>query len=166
MENNKQQQVHPGKKGFLFNVDILMEGYTNGIALEALLSILNTEKINDFKINSGIELGKIIEGTRAQVQTGGTAAPVSQTAGKNKTSPVKPEEAKNDDKEMVKLIEYFKNNNTLVRLSVIKAKGIQLSLPCRILNFDENAMNLTVYHVDEKKVYQFDWSEIDDFKVN
>lgn len=67
---------------------------------------------------------------------------------------------------IVNLIEYLKNNNTLVRLSVVKSKGVKLSIPCRVLNFDSSTLQLTVYHVDEKKVYQFHLSEVDDFKVN
>lgn len=75
-------------------------------------------------------------------------------------------ETKNDNEDIANLIEYFKNNQTLIRLTVIKAKGVKLSIPCRVLNYDPPTQHLTVYHVDEKKVYQLHLSEIDDFKVN
>jgi hypothetical protein len=135
------------KKGFLFNVDILIEGYSNGIALESLLHLLNSAKIKDFKVKQGVELGKIIEATLKE--------------NKGKEPPMKLE-VKPVDKHIVNLIDRYKENNTLIRLSVLKGKGIKLSMPCRILNYDPVIHNVTVYHVDEKKVYQFHLSEIDD----
>ncbi len=45
----------------------------------------------------------------------------------------------------------FQQNNTLLRLSVVKGKGIKLSMPCRIISVDSASGNVTVYHVDEKK---------------
>lgn len=57
-------------------------------------------------------------------------------------------------------------DHTLVRLTVVKGRGVRLSIPCRILNYDESAESLTVYHVDEKKVYSFNLAEIDDLIAN
>lgn len=156
MENGTQDRLTAGKKGFLFNVDILIEGYNNGIALEALLSLLNQGKIKDYKINSGVNLGKIIDATIQEQKP---------SKGPSAAAPAKAEETKNNNQDIINLIDYFKNNNTLIRLSVLKGKGVKLSLPCRILNFDQSTHNMTVYHVDEKKVYQFNASEIDDFIV-
>lgn len=163
MGNGTKAHQETGKKGFLFNVDILVEGYNNGIALETLLSILNHARIKDYKINSGMELGKIIE---AALQERKAEEGKMQEQQKKSTPAPKAEEPKNGNRDIFNLIDYFRNNNTLVRLSVIKGKGVKLSIPCRILNFDQATHNLTVYHVDEKKVYQFHVHEIDDFNVS
>ena len=53
--------------------------------------------------------------------------------------------------------------NRLVRLTVNRGRGVKLSVPCRIINLDESSCTVTVYHVDEKKVYTFGLFEIDDF---
>ena len=50
--------------GFLFNVDILIKSRSNALALQSLLELMNKEEqIADFRIQSGLELGKIIEAT-------------------------------------------------------------------------------------------------------
>ncbi|MNI96644.1 hypothetical protein D3C76_1616320 [compost metagenome] len=59
-------------------------------------------------------------------------------------------------------IRTFIQENRLVRL-IANRQGKQVSLPCRILNFDEAAGTLNVYHVDEKQVYMFNLNEIDEF---
>lgn len=47
---------------YLFNVDILINARTNPLALQYLLEMLNnSDKITDFNINSGLELGRTIE---------------------------------------------------------------------------------------------------------
>lgn len=52
-----------------------------------------------------------------------------------------------------------------MRLTVLKGRGVKLSIPCRLLNYDQSAENLTVYHVDEKMVYTMKLAEIDDLTV-
>jgi hypothetical protein len=64
------------------------------------------------------------------------------------------------------LITDYQQKGTLVRLSIIKGKGIKLSLPCRVLNFDAASENLSVYHVDEKKVYLIKLNEIDEITAS
>ncbi|MDF2725549.1 MAG: hypothetical protein K0Q59_5226 [Paenibacillus sp.] len=56
----------------------------------------------------------------------------------------------------------LKESGALVRIVVVKGKGIKLSIPCRILNFDGLGQQITIYHVDEKKVYSFSLNEIED----
>jgi hypothetical protein len=65
-------------------------------------------------------------------------------------------------RDIINQIETFKKNNTLIRLSIVKSKGVKLSIPCRVLNYEDATQNVTVYHVDEKKVYQYSLNEIDD----
>lgn len=55
------------------------------------------------------------------------------------------------------------HQNRLVRLSINKGMGVKLSIPGRILDFDPCRSMVHVYHVDEKQVYTFRLSEIDDF---
>lgn len=64
---------------------------------------------------------------------------------------------------MVKLIRQSQLNGSLVRLNVVKGRGVKLSIPCKILNFDEQTLNLSVYDVDNKIVHLINMYEIDDF---
>ncbi|MCS7462365.1 hypothetical protein N0M98_19785 [Paenibacillus doosanensis] len=176
-----------GKRRFLFNVDILIEDETNGRALEKLLHLLNGDGIRDYQIKEGVELGKFIElalrqsiskpksdlsGTRAsagmtahpsQAASAADDAPTSATAAAK--APSNP--AHGDPHQPIwDQLQQFKNQNSLVRLTVVKGKGIKLNIPCRILNFDPISGNVSVYHVDEKQVYLFKINEIDDFNVS
>lgn len=166
--DKKSQQ----KQGHLFNIDILIEGRTNGIALEKLLQLMNHNHVVDYKINNGIGLGKIIEATIENNQKKLSAPKVSKILDvpkipiEKKTSTPKAQKPENDNQQIIDLIQYFKKNGTLVRLSVIKGKGVRLSMPCRIINYDTEMGAISVYHVDEKKVYMINLNEIDDFIVN
>lgn len=62
-------------------------------------------------------------------------------------------------------IEALVTSRKLVRVVVNKGRGVQESLPCRFLNFREDDQMLTVYHVDESKVYTFHLNEIEDFLI-
>ncbi|OPH46877.1 hypothetical protein BC351_13165 [Paenibacillus ferrarius] len=150
--------------GHLFTVEILIEETTNGLAMEKLLHLLNTNTVKDYQILKGIDLGKLIEVNKKK-----DSAPSLQTSKKAVEAPLAATvpEAKAAISEaaaaIVQQLEKFKANNTLIRLTVIKGKGIKLNLPCRILNYDDSNQNVTVYHVDEKKVYLFKLNEIDDY---
>ncbi|MEC0232418.1 hypothetical protein [Paenibacillus alba] len=150
--------------GHLFTVEILIEETTNGLAMEKLLHLLNTNTVKDYQILKGIDLGKLIELNKKK-----DSAPSLQTSKKAVEAPLAaaPPEAKAAISEaaaaIVQQLEKYKANNTLIRLTVIKGKGIKLNLPCRILNYDDSNQNVTVYHVDEKKVYLFKLNEIDDY---
>jgi hypothetical protein len=135
------------KEGYLFTAEILVEGYNNGIALETLLGILNSEKIKDYQIKKGVSIGKIIDATVQE---------------NKKKEPVKMPPVKKASVDMAAQLENYKANNTLLRLTIAQAKGEKMSIPCRILNFDTSSEYVTVYHVDEKKVYQFNLYEIEE----
>lgn len=166
--------------GFLFNVEILVEGSSNGIALEKLTQLLNNESVVDYKINSGIILGKIIDATieanqkelsfkkdlRKTQDSKEAAKEAKELKDAKESKTIKPPDPENDNKQILNLIDYFKEHGTLVRLSIVKGKGVKLSMPCRILNYDAEMGNVSVYHVDEKKVYLLKLYEIDDFIVN
>lgn len=57
------QKNHRKKVGHLFNVEVLIEGASNKEAFEKLVKLFNSESIADYKVNSGIQLGKIIDAT-------------------------------------------------------------------------------------------------------
>jgi hypothetical protein len=186
------------KRKFLFTVDILMEGYNNGIALENLLHLLNQDTILDYDIRKGISLGETIA---ASAKLPAVELPIPRKAQSAPSAPsdkmkeplevvavslatekdslalppssadAAPRKPRSADArsaagpELIQLVENYKSNNSLVRLTVLKGKGIRLSLPCRIVSFDPDMDMLTVYHVDEKKVYQFHMTEVEDFSV-
>ena len=75
----------------------------------------------------------------------------------------------NDDNHpdpICELIHTYIQDGTLIRLSVVKGRGVNLSIPCRILQYDAAKRLMTIYHVDEKQVYSYSLNEIDDFQVH
>lgn len=159
---------------YLFNVDILINARTNPLALQYLLEMLNNnETITDFNINSGLELGRTIDSLLRSAKIALNQASTSPTSLK-----LPPKLTKKQVEKLVveptshiaietpadafgKIHQYIKNNQ-LVRLRANR-HGKQVSMPCRILNFDEVSNSISVYHVDEKQVYNFDLNEIDEF---
>ncbi|UJF34676.1 hypothetical protein [Paenibacillus hexagrammi] len=166
-----QGKVNSNLHGHLFTVEILIEEATNGLALEQLLHLLNSQPnlIKDYKVLQGIQLGKLIEANTAGTQSSSRATAAKETekfkAPEISKEPEKPKTPQPASENIIQQLEQFKANNTLIRLTIIKGKGIKLSLPCRILNYDGATQNVTVYHVDEKKVYLFKLNEIDDYVV-
>lgn len=171
------------KKKHLFRVEIMVEEATQTMALAALLQILNHPKVDDFRIAEGIQFGKTIEKTVSENAAQPFAIPPNQTVsnknaiagqsasakeGGKPKSPKQAPEAKpaSAPKEAGTLslenLTQLKESGALVRIVVVKGKGVKLSLPCRILNFDPGGQQLTIYHVDEKKVYSFTLNEIED----
>ncbi|MBC8078759.1 MAG: hypothetical protein H7X86_00305 [Gorillibacterium sp.] len=193
------------KNKYLFNVDIMVEGYSNGIALESLLHSLNQEKFLDYEVKSGIELGQLIRSVLTEVSLkdqihdnrdeaskeqavssdqqndqkeaatrkinslradhNASKKKAALTADNQRLSQLKHSEDK-ISLSFLGVLDSYKTNNTLVRLTILKGKGIKISIPCRILNYEEATDSLTVYHVDEKIVYQFRLTEVDDLSVN
>lgn len=151
------------KKVYLFHVDVLLEGYNKAMAQEALQALLRSDKV------------KFVQMESETPETGETGE--EQKPKRKETS--KPTEPKTDEskkqannpgndagyRHIINQIEEFKKNNTLIRLSIVKEKGVKLSVPCRVLNYDDTSKYVTIYHVDEKKVYQYSLNEIDDLVV-
>ena len=167
----------PANSSYLFNVDILIEDESNARALESLLRILNQSGAADFRIQSGIELGRVIESMITQANPTqdqcvphlNLVPPREQTSRSSdtgmsdskRTRPVPP--ATSTTMAVDERIRTYIDQNKLIRLHVNKGLGVKLSIPCRIVKFDEMIGNVTVYHVDEKQVYTFSINEIDDF---
>lgn len=166
--------------GYLFNVEILVKDSSNAKALQELLNVLNqADKIIDYRINSGMELGKIIEDLLAEQKQvklnngqkqSASSNDVKQKNNSSSTSkPKKEEQAKkeaagdftmsNDFNEWLKKII---SENKLIRIVYDKG-GKRVSIPCRILNFLPESYAINVYHVDEKQVYTFNLNQIIDF---
>lgn len=199
---------------YLFQVELLVSGESNALALEKLLHELNKLELLDYKINAGIQLGSLIDGLlarqsqalpvqqlqlRAQPPLQAAPAPVATPAAaptsvaavaapaavpvpevpaaqqgsshaKDRRKPPGTTKASAPaevlDSAPAPVIERIKGyiaSNRLIRVHVNKGMGVKLSIPCRIINFDAQQHNLTVYHVDEKQVYTFSMFEIDDF---
>ncbi len=162
---------------YLFNVDILINARTNPLALQYLLEILNsTDKITDFNINSGLELGRTIDhllrsaklalkhesAAAVQIPVKLPVKPADKQAAKPVTNSIPADAPGESPADAYGKIRLYIQNNQLVRLRANR-HGKQVSMPCRILNFDEAANSLSVYHVDEKQVYTFKLNEIDEF---
>ncbi|SDC06210.1 hypothetical protein SAMN02799630_02568 [Paenibacillus sp. UNCCL117] len=171
MDSQKKQ-----RKKFLFKVDILIEEETNGRALEALLHVLNSNTFEDYQIREGIELGRQIEQSLKETilqrqkapdfpQAAAKEAKPPGGSAKEAAAPPAAELAGDQHRQIWEEMKRFQTDNTLIRLHIIKAKGVKLSMPCRIINIDPPSGNLSVYHVDEKKVYLLKINEIDDYEV-
>lgn len=178
------KNLRTDEPAFLFTLDVLVQGRTNGHALERLMALLNnSEDIADYRVTKGVRLGHVIEEAiriaeadksakaAPPVSAGKPAAAATQQTGKAASAESagkdgKPDGSSRAASSLVAQISQYIANRTLVRLSVVRARGIKLSIPCRILNYDESVDIMTVYHVDEKKVYSFKLAEIDDLTVN
>ncbi|WP_027085470.1 hypothetical protein [Cohnella panacarvi] len=159
-------QKKPDSDGaYLFQVDVMLHASSNGAALEQLLRVLNSGNFADYRIGSGIRLGSAIEQALAQT-TQTVPIPIKEHV---KSPGKEPVNAKPHAKEASKTnpleirIRHFIQSNQLIRLNINKGRGVKMSLPCRVVNYDPSNQMLTVYHVDEKQVYTVLLNEIDDF---
>jgi len=209
---------------FLFSLDVLVRGKTNGQALEQLLALLNDcPDVLDCRINGEIRLGAVIEESLRVSQangaatgalekmspaaqkgretpatgapaaagagkspagaghrdaaSGGTAGrthrprgqePQAQSGGRHEAAGNSPAPAAGEKPVSPLIGQIFRyiTDRNLVRLTVVKGRGVKLDMPCRILNYDESLDSMTVYHVDEKKVYTVRLTEIDEMTAS
>lgn len=175
--------------GFLFNVDILIKSPSNALALQQLLEMLNSkDEVIDFRVKSGLELGEIIDSLiqakkRSVISKASKFPSLNETSSSKKDSSAKnasnkgtppPEKEKKPaaasvpvptESDPYEWIKIYSKDNRLVRLTANR-NGKQVSLPCRILNYDDSNQMVNVYHVDEKQVYTFNVNEIDEFSAS
>jgi len=130
-------------ESFLFRVEILVKAPTNGVAMERLLHALNEGQFVDYRIQSGVQLGNRIEKELADSEPVELPMPA-------------------DDSLTARIRDYIRANR-LIRVNVNKGKGVKMSMPCRVVNYDADKQLLTLYHVDEKTVYTIRLNEVDDF---
>ncbi|MBH5318543.1 hypothetical protein I6N90_12080 [Paenibacillus sp. GSMTC-2017] len=149
-----KHQESKKQSSYIFNLEILIEDEHHSIALERLIHELNKANFNDFRITSGIKLGQLIEERLAD-------APLQSPIPTSLAAATGTIDDSNFDG--IEHVRSFMKNNTLIRLIVNRGLGIKLNIPCRIINIDEQASLITVYHVDEKQVYTFRLNEIEDF---
>lgn len=180
---NKQSPAS-GSGSFIYNIEVLVEGKTHALALERLIHSLNRSGFLDYRVTSGIQLGAQIDNRKASApgwsevpigtsppgsaaamarQQSGTPQAAGDKAGMPPAASGKKGIQELDGLNGFDKIRAIMKNNTLIRLIVNKGLGIKLSIPCRIINIDENENLITVYHVDEKQVYTFRLNEIEDF---
>lgn len=174
--------------GFLFNVDILIKSPSNALALQKLFEILNSnEQVIDFRVKSGMELGEIIDNLiqakkqsviskASKPKAAGDPSPAKKESAPKPLSdavPAHPEAEKkpaadfaapSPESDPYEWIKVYSKDNRLVRLTTNR-QGKKISLPCRILNYDDSNQLVNVYHVDEKQVYTFNINEIDEFSA-
>lgn len=165
---------------YLFNVDILINARTNPLAMQYLLELLNNhDKVTDFNIKSGVELGRTIDSLLRSAKVAlrqestppmpmnlppklavkPTSEPTNQPIQQTQPKPVPQASGHTDPFDQIR--QYIQSNQ-LVRIRANR-HGKQVSMPCRILNFDEAVKTISIYHVDEKQVYTFKLNEIDEF---
>jgi hypothetical protein len=135
------QSNNTSDDSYLFHVEINISASNTGEALEQLLRVLNNANFVDYRIGSGIQ-------------------PVTSTAD---ILPKKADKAPSQLTPLEYRISQYIESNKLIRLNINKGRGVKMSIPCRVINFDASSQLLTVYHVDEKQVYSFGLNEIDDF---
>ncbi|MHA0857802.1 hypothetical protein [Paenibacillus sp. CMAA1364] len=175
-----------GDIGFLFSVDILIKNQSNAKALQLLIEMMNqSDDVLDFRVKSGIKLGGIIDtllelkkkphSTQSNISNS-TASKYKKIGNSEKASTVirkvepiiqqpivNPTDSKLNNIEDPKIwIRACIKDNRLVHLTANRL-GKVMTLPCRILNLDEEKQFINVYHVDEKQVYSFNLNEIDSF---
>lgn len=171
---NKQQTNDDTE--FLFNVDLMITGKNNAVALQKLLDILNNQQeLADFRVVNGIKLGVQIEQAiqaAGQQQTAvhipasmkskpSPASPPSTTTPNETPAPKDTSSSQEDD--MGSWLSMYIESSQLIRVT-INRRGERMSIPCRILKYDNDDQTISVYHVDEKQVYTFKLNEIDDFQ--
>ncbi len=113
MDNNNGNK----KTGHLFNIEMMIEANSNGVALEKLTHILNNKDVVDYKINSGIQLGSIIDSTIEEHQ---------------KMLTFKKEEEKKAGKKLeknMKLFQIMMTKKLLTSFSILKTMGIWFAFP-------------------------------------
>ncbi|RKP54161.1 hypothetical protein D7Z26_12350 [Cohnella endophytica] len=124
---------------YTFQVEIRVSSTSHGDALQQLTRALKDADLAEFRILS-----------ERSPEGNGT-----------KKAAVKPIIAQPDPLEL--RIRQYIESNKLIRLNINKGRGVKISMPCRVINFDSATQLLTAYHVDEKQVYTVKLNEIDDF---
>ncbi|GGJ00014.1 hypothetical protein GCM10008022_06180 [Paenibacillus hunanensis] len=161
---------------FLFNVDLMITGKNNAVALQKLLDILNNQQeLADFRVVNGIKLGVQIEQAIQAAGQQQTAVHIPASM-KSKPSPASPpptttpnetpapkDTSSSQEDDMGSWLSMYIESSQLIRVT-INRRGERMSIPCRILKYDNDDQTISVYHVDEKQVYTFKLNEIDDFQ--
>jgi len=127
-----------------FLVEFKVSAPNRGEALKRLLQQLNNAPFDQYRI--------VTDTRTSSSET--KARPSSPKKAVSKPSEPNPLEIR---------IRFFIESGKLIRININKGRGVKLSIPCRVLNYDPDKLLVTAYHVDEKQVYTVGLNEIDDF---
>ncbi|MFD0958280.1 hypothetical protein [Paenibacillus chungangensis] len=157
--SNKEQ-----KNTYVFQLEAMIEDDNHAAALEQLIQRMNRVGLLDYQITSGIQLGQLIKERKANAVST-IPVPIEQHSGETRQQTALPQtSAESAVHDAFHSFRKVMSNNTLIRLIVNRGLGIKMSIPCRIININENEQLLTIYHVDEKQVYTFRMNEIEDYQ--
>ncbi|MFC4600485.1 hypothetical protein [Cohnella hongkongensis] len=131
-----------GSHSFLVEFNISSPDRTE--ALKHLLQELNNANVDHYRI--------VTDSREGAIPKKSPSASSKKTASKSPEAP--------DPLEL--RIRFFIENSKLIRININKGRGVKLSIPCRVLNYDSDKRLITAYHVDEKQVYTIGLNEIDD----
>ncbi|MCU6710394.1 hypothetical protein M6D81_16995 [Paenibacillus sp. J5C_2022] len=152
------------KNTYVYQLEVMIEDDSHTAALEQLIRRMNGSGFLDYKITSGIQLGQLIEERKSDASS---TIPIPIEPQSGEVSQQGDQSHAPADPAVHDTFHSFRkvmSNNTLIRLIVNRGLGIKMSIPCRIININENEQLLTIYHVDEKQVYTFRMNEIEDFQ--
>lgn len=150
------------QKQFTYTLEIRVEGRTGGEALEKIVRLLNAKEILGYNILDAKEESSDTVTPLFEIRKRLRAERNRQKAAEPAPNPPKGDVAPQLDS----IISDYIRRGTLVRMSVLKPNGKKMDMPCRLLHYDEDHRHVSVYHVDEKKVYTFGLNEIEDLIVS
>ncbi|OXM15201.1 hypothetical protein [Paenibacillus herberti] len=153
-----------GLRTYSFQTDLVIEAHNHDEAEVLLKQLLDTAGLSRYRLGKGSLIGFSISEEPAVTPNIGVAAAAEVVPEIIPTIEATTTSSDQGLKNLaLDMIRCCLEDGRLVRLSINRGKGVQLSVPCRIINLDEETGLLTVYHVDEKQVYTFSIGEIDDF---
>ena len=153
---------------YVYHVELLIEDENHAAALAQVINKLNNAAFLDYKMISGIQLGNEIDARKAKAISTSPVSIRPEASTELNTvqgAPLKAAAQANETalSQGLEIFRQYKDRNKLIRLIINRGLGIKVSIPCRVINIDEQQMIITVYHVDEKQVYTFRLTEIEDF---
>lgn len=173
--------VRKPSESYLFRLEVTVQAPNRDTALEQLIHSLQAGCIADYRILSDVRLEGATGAkpaapsqpeTAAQAQDREPAEPKAHPAQRPPAAPAAqlppapqqahPAATSSVGGELEARLQSYIDSNRLLRLHVNKGRGVKLDFPCRMLHLDPETRNLTVYHVDEKKVYVIPLNEVDE----
>jgi hypothetical protein len=152
---------------FLFKLEVTVSAPRYEVALDQLIRALKDSEIFDYRILSGESVepgttGRLPSEARADTSRHEPAKPAAPMPKSPSGSRTKFSEKTKILEDLMERLSGFIHSGKLVRLHINKGRGVKMNFPGRILSLDPETRNMTVYHVDEKKVYNVALNEVDD----
>jgi hypothetical protein len=146
-----------GKPNFIISYEIEMNTDQEDVLNELLSYLQYTKKIDQFRMIQKRDITAEEEQSSKPSRAAKTEINIDAKVQAKLEAKV--------DENIFELIKKWKNDNSLIRLTAVKSKGVRLNIACKILNFDESSGNLSVYDVDSKTVELVDMNEIEDLQA-